>query len=549
MLSFPKNFSIPFFSGFKKNSSKSSYSALFLKISKISTCAEKVENFSDFSGPLFLSGKKIKEALARNIENPFYVESLLLFLEKKAAEAGDQDPLRSSLEESFKEKKQCTSLNKNSLFPLLERLQGSIENFFHLFRVLASARRPNSYFEATYLLGLFLQLFSAIQATILLSYQAFRFFLGKNSSMAALFCLSGAVVGVAQKVFSKGSLVAPFGQVLEASLLRERFKTTYTGREELKTLEEHLKKATASFRQHPVLVGGSGSGKTELIYALAKDLQLKKESQEVLYINAGELIRKDSPFHLFDPLEQLVSVLKGKEKRVVVCFDEFHALLKDESMRERFLSLLDTGGQSFIKTVLVTDTESFKKYVENTPFERRLCKIDVPFLKERDLEEIIHLEWQEALGRPATKSELQEVEKKAREACKNEPGVPLVIFLKRYALEKIAKISKTLSGEVWAQRLEKIAEKEKKAGRVFLEGTENEVKEAEACLLALKDLKEKIIAQKKQAEILQMKHAQWSEIKKMLPSVTTAPLFTQTLLAAVIEELLAGLEEELVKLS
>lgn len=134
-------------------------------------------------------------------------------------------------------------------------------------------------------------------------------------------------------------------------------------------------------KTHPLLIGRSGVGKTEIIKAFAKAVadgrypELK--GKQVFYLNTADLTQMSTSFSL----EKIQKRINRRRNDVILVFDEIHHAAKGQGLlAEKLKTLLDDGSESFPFVIAATTDEEFKKYIvhNNESLARRFKQIPIP---------------------------------------------------------------------------------------------------------------------------------------------------------------------------
>lgn len=139
-------------------------------------------------------------------------------------------------------------------------------------------------------------------------------------------------------------------------------------------------------RVHPLLIGKSGVGKTEifkgLAYKIAKgDVPKNLRNKKVFYINTTDLIAGGAIWGRMSTLTQILRKIRRNENKCIIIFDEIHNALKNRGgsiLGEKLKTILDPGPGALPFCVSATTPEEYKLYIKkNIPFVRRFKKIKI----------------------------------------------------------------------------------------------------------------------------------------------------------------------------
>lgn len=155
---------------------------------------------------------------------------------------------------------------------------------------------------------------------------------------------------------------------------------------------DEIASALISSRQrlkiHPLLIGPSGVGKTEILKGFAKAVAEGRypelKGKQIFYINTADLIPAqiismfDSPLSL----QKIKDRIRFRREDVILIFDEIHEACRDgkrNNLAEQLKTLLDEGEESFPYVIGATTDKEFSKYVEanNEALARRFKQIPV----------------------------------------------------------------------------------------------------------------------------------------------------------------------------
>ncbi|MBA3721649.1 MAG: ATP-dependent Clp protease ATP-binding subunit [Parachlamydiaceae bacterium] len=147
------------------------------------------------------------------------------------------------------------------------------------------------------------------------------------------------------------------------------------------TLVHLLGSNSKGTRTHPLLVGKSGVGKSEIIKELARRIAAGNvpdnlKDKKVFYINTSDL---NDP----EALALIQSEVKGNEDKIIFFFDEIHSAWKDKEIKkfdlgEKLKTLMDTNPGCFRYVIGATTYEEYKMHIAGkAPIERRVQLVPI----------------------------------------------------------------------------------------------------------------------------------------------------------------------------
>lgn len=150
-------------------------------------------------------------------------------------------------------------------------------------------------------------------------------------------------------------------------------------------------------RQHPLIVGDPGVGKSSICMELGRriakkeiphELQHKMKDIQFFWASAGAFI----PTSSMEPdnrLEQMMRFIGSHKELAVIGLDEIHALLNEKNgprYAEALKPVLDTSLDGLPYVICSTTEEEYQKYIgKSETLSRRFSKIDVPRLKKPEI--------------------------------------------------------------------------------------------------------------------------------------------------------------------
>lgn len=160
----------------------------------------------------------------------------------------------------------------------------------------------------------------------------------------------------------KGEIIPVVGRELEIARLKNQL----------------IRNLNSGDREHPLIIGESGIGKTTLVEGFALEVQKgnipELKGVQVFMIN-GATIDKDI-YTGKSILSQMRKAMGNYKNKCVLVIDEIHRLLDDESLRTELYSLLDTSSASIPLFIGLTSTDQYQKllpmFKKESATDRRL---------------------------------------------------------------------------------------------------------------------------------------------------------------------------------
>lgn len=359
-------------------------------------------------------------------------------------------------------------IKESKSFILLRFINNIVRTLAVAFNLLDLNKEPNTYFETKYMLDIYWRLLE-----IPLKIFKFIFCVIVNPLISIPVIVGGTLVSaVALHVFNRWFKKCPSQLPYCTNLTEEVKKGTVQqifGREkEISEILERLAANTEASRKHPLLIGKSGVGKTELIKGLAWRLA-KGEVPEILkgkklfYVNSAELMKNAVGFNLKDPLEQIKDKVDGHQKEIILVFDEAHNLI--DTLGQRFHTILDTSANSLFYALGVTTPEKYKEKIENTHLDRRFKTLPIQEASEEQTRTILrNLNHRQAPDIKVSKKTLNAIFAETNEKIPKRSQPDKSIFVLSQALEKVRHLQE---GGAFDQKMHQlVAKKEDLASKL-----------------------------------------------------------------------------------
>lgn len=199
---------------------------------------------------------------------------------------------------------------------------------------------------------------------------------------AAIVLLTLLTIGIYLKYRAQPETFSPFHNLTSAA--RKGEMETIMARDDL--VDQIIRSLVASdqnTRQHVILVGPTGVGKTETMTALAQrivrgDVPNKLKGMELHGGNTADILGDGFSMDSMTRLTRFRENVEPYKNKNIFFFDEFQAAAKLTTAPEEFCKLLDTSRGSFSYCIASITQEDYDKYIVTNPaLARRFIKIDV----------------------------------------------------------------------------------------------------------------------------------------------------------------------------
>lgn len=166
---------------------------------------------------------------------------------------------------------------------------------------------------------------------------------------------------------------------------------------EIQELIDALIRNQGSLRKHPILLGKTGAGKTEIVKGLAYRIATgqvsdKLKNKKIFWINTAQLISN----HIFGNmyvLDRMLEKIKGHEDDAIFFFDEIHAVFMSEDSKvlsQVLKTKLDPSSKGLKYCITATTEKEFGKFMaSDEAFLRRLEPIYINQTKDSATDAIL----------------------------------------------------------------------------------------------------------------------------------------------------------------
>lgn len=259
---------------------------------------------------------------------------------------------------------------------------GIMETLLNAFSFFEIGKEPGSSWEASHLITVYGKIFGipllifALLNTVCTPLMALII---TTVAIASLILL----VMIYLKYRDRPETMKPFHNLTK--LARDNLlQPVYEREDVIWAVLQTLSASQSGTRKHPLLVGDSGAGKTELVNGIAQCLASKKGSvpenlrdAELFGGNTADLFVDNMSMETVSRFERFLNRLGPYANKTILFLDELQAIFKTKDMSDKFLKMLDISVGSLPYCIAAITTEDYNKYIKNTPFENRFKKIDV----------------------------------------------------------------------------------------------------------------------------------------------------------------------------
>lgn len=215
------------------------------------------------------------------------------------------------------------------------------------------------------------------------------YFLGSLATVGVI--MTGGLVGYAYYKYLRpcpDKLNPCKNLTLEA--LHGKIASVHGRDKEIQDLIDALCANNETTRRHPILLGQTRIGKTEIIKGLALRIASGNvpdalKGKKLFSVNTADMI-------YYGALEKVQNAIKGHEKDCIFFFDEIHVAfrdLKNRSLVDKFKTLMDPSSHSFKYCIFATTFKDFDKYFDDDALLARLCQFKIDPLKDEQIPQVL----------------------------------------------------------------------------------------------------------------------------------------------------------------
>lgn len=147
-------------------------------------------------------------------------------------------------------------------------------------------------------------------------------------------------------------------------------------------------------RNHPLLVGATGVGKTQIVQGLAHRIAEGNvpdllKGKKLFVVNTTDLVTGSAWGKLWN-LEKMLHIMKGHESDAIFFFDEIHvAFNKEENidLGQKLKTIMDPGPGNLQFCIGATTLKEYNQFIErDVAFTRRTHRIDVASMTPAEIQ-------------------------------------------------------------------------------------------------------------------------------------------------------------------
>lgn len=242
-------------------------------------------------------------------------------------------------------------------------------------------------YKATYRLQLLLSAFSALSALVTIAVSLTGSAILALSIVAMTVIIGGALIALYLNFIKPAPRRIKGCRNLTSEAISGGFSLVDGRQHYFDEIAESLIASSGHAKAHPLLIGPSGVGKTEIFHGFARAVADGRypalAGKQIFYINTADFTpsapgsRTESP-----SLEKIKDRIRYHKDDVILIFDEIHESCKQGknggNLAERLKTLLDPGPDGFPFVIGATTTKEFCTYIEpNDPLARRFKHITI----------------------------------------------------------------------------------------------------------------------------------------------------------------------------
>lgn len=157
-----------------------------------------------------------------------------------------------------------------------------------------------------------------------------------------------------------------------------------------KTVDQLMKNLIAPTREHPLIVGSPGVGKTKFLSGVAK--KLSERGITLHRIHASQLLNSNSLYTNKTAFDEILNAVKRHKEKIAIAIDDLQLLMKNKENRPALLSLLETEDPNKNLPLFIGVTpidfkkdEEISQFYEKQGYARRFYPIELEEMQKSAL--------------------------------------------------------------------------------------------------------------------------------------------------------------------
>jgi MoxR-like ATPase len=214
------------------------------------------------------------------------------------------------------------------------------------------------------------------------------------------------LVPAVMATIAAASLIYPFINPIPSHLpegenyshkARMRELDDVSGRKTIQNQIAEALKNSSEVKQHPLLIGETGVGKTKtleaFVHAVERGDYPHLAGKQIFYFSSGKLMNASTPISgAKDILYRIREAMGRHGDRIIIVFDEIHEVARLQaqgaSLSEELKVMLDPGPGHFPHFIGMTTKEEFERHIHGA-FRRRFKVIEVQSAQKEETIEIL----------------------------------------------------------------------------------------------------------------------------------------------------------------